>query len=49
MKVQLQNIYPYYIHTVVLLVLMKWYFHDFYIQTDSRNSNMYFREELKLM
>lgn len=44
MKVQLQNIYPCYIHTVVLLGLMKWYFHDFYIQTGFRNSNAYFKK-----
>lgn len=47
MKVQLQNIDPCYIQTVVVLGLMKWCFQDLYIQTDFRKSNDGFKEELK--
>lgn len=49
MKVQLQNIDPCYIQTVVVLGLMKWCFQDLYIQTDLGKSNDVFKEELKLL
>lgn len=44
MKGQLQNIDPCYIQTVVSLGLMKWYFHDFYIQTALGTQTCQWRE-----